>query len=109
MYIIVYKFVILGGSDGGDDIPDDVTRFGQVRGRLLHLPHGFLPGTKVKHEKTIAFRAENVRISILKRSFRYCQIRRSGKMYCNTDQMPFEVFNAENITHFCYDGTGVSL
>ncbi len=45
------KSVILGGSDGGDDIPDDVTRFGQVRGRLLHLPHGFLPGPEVKHER----------------------------------------------------------
>jgi hypothetical protein len=44
--------VILGWSDGGDDIPDDVTRFGQIRGRLLHLPHGFLPGPEIKHENT---------------------------------------------------------
>ncbi len=43
--------MILGGSDGGDDIPDDVTRFGQVWGRLLHLPHGFLTGPEFKHDK----------------------------------------------------------
>jgi hypothetical protein len=60
--------VILGGSDGGDDLPDDVTRFGQVWSRLLHIPHGFLPGPEIKHEKTIRISSQK-RLKISQRKF----------------------------------------
>ena len=41
---VMYETLLPGGSDGGDDLPDDVPGLGQVRRRLLYLPHGLLSG-----------------------------------------------------------------